>query len=163
MDKKTSTATVINIKSKIFWKRLADSLQREYGVEVGRTTINYSGITRHRSQHDHVTFDAATAVRVRELFAKYGFPEPETWAEFRAAHRYIDKVEEQVDTIKIGYPHIPQVGVDFVRDTYPEVFEAAMFALIGDYKGLATWHSQQGTFERLAREYDEGKDPGKFE
>ncbi|MBC8737119.1 hypothetical protein F6X40_09890 [Paraburkholderia sp. UCT31] len=147
--------TVIDFKSKAFWKELNERF------DCMRTDINYGGITRHMSAAnqtagDEITLDAETGPAVKELFPRYGFPgEPKTWAEFRAVHAYIERVEEAVDTFRIGFRNIPQHGIDFLRDKYSDVFAVVMAIVEGDYAKVAAMHKRCRTFQRLVRDYDE--------
>lgn len=159
--------TVIDFESKVFWKQL------ERRFDLLRTDIDYSGITRHASAanqtaSDPITLDATTAAAVHTLFSRYGFPAtPQTWAEFRAVHAYIEQIEEAVDTFRVGYAHIPQHGLNFLRKHYADVFEAVMFILEDDFSKVIALHQSRGTFDTLVADYDEMEelpdpDPDKF-
>jgi hypothetical protein len=158
---------VIDFKSKAFWKQL------EKRFDLLRAEIKYAGITRQESAanqtaSDPITFDAETASAVKALFSKYGFPtEPRTWAEFRAPHAYIERIEEAVDTFRIGFPHIPQLGIEFLRSKYSDVVDVAMLIIEDRYEEVASFHKKRKTYEKLVRNYDElaelpDPDPDRF-
>jgi hypothetical protein len=159
--------TVIDFESKAFWKQL------ERRFDLLRTDIDYAGITRHtaaanETANDPITLEPATATAIRTLFSRYGFPDtPQTWAEFRAVHAYIEQIEEAVDTLRVGYAHIPQHGLNFLRKHYADVYEVVMFILEDDFDKVVAFHQSHGTFERLVADYDEleelpDPDPDKF-
>jgi hypothetical protein len=150
--------TVLDLEGPLFWKKFNDKF------DIGRAHIRYGGITRHLSaanqaHDDPITMDAETAASTEALFSKYGFPgAPKTWVEFRPVHEYIQRIETGVDYYRIGFPHLPELGMEFLRTKYADVFEAAVLVIGGayqDYTKVAALHRKKRTFKRLVKKYDE--------
>ncbi|CAJ6493781.1 Uncharacterised protein [Burkholderia pseudomallei] len=159
-------SNVTDIKDQLFWKKFEDRMKRDHGVDVRHAFISNAGITRllvngdgTSSKDDGIAFDAETSKQVARLFTQYGFPpEPKTWAEYQAPVKYIQRIAEAVDTFRIGYPHIPEHGWEFMRIEYGDIFDAVKLAIEDDYEGLVTRHKRHGTFARLVQEYDGSKE-----
>jgi hypothetical protein len=58
----------------------------------------------------------------------------------------------------VGFRHIPEHGIEFLKTKYSDVFDALMLVLEGDLDKLAAYHRKHKTYERLVRDYDETKE-----
>ncbi|MGF6725220.1 hypothetical protein P3T43_004591 [Paraburkholderia sp. GAS41] len=123
MAKKASN--VINIKSDKFWKQFTNRLKRDRGVIDVLPDLWDSAVTRHISddeqprKSDPITIDGDGALELGQWFSRVGFPMPQTWAEFRAGQWYIGNLLYSLNTLRIGFPHIPKLGVEFIEKQYP--------------------------------------------
>jgi hypothetical protein len=156
-------SNVISIENQMFWKQFKNRLKRERSVIQLEADMWDNGTTRITGDDevlrptDAILF-GETEAEVREWFAKVGFPMPQTWAEFRAGQWYISRLAECIDTVRIGYPHIPKDGFEFVEYRYNYIYEPFVLAIQDDWEGVAAWHKKHRTFAKIVREYDESKE-----
>jgi hypothetical protein len=130
-----------------------------------RSFIDEGGITRHRmaandSPDDRIAMTVGTAMQVREVFEKFGFPgTPTTWREFRAAQIYITEAEAGVEIVMTGLDDCgPQIQLDFLQTYYGPYIQTAVRMLDGDWDDVVAYHRANGVYERIVATYDEFQD-----
>jgi len=148
--------SVADFESKHFWRSL------EHRLELVDTSLPFASIRRYtggaanESSVDRVDLGGARE-RVLTLFTKYGFDEePQTWAELRGNHRYIEDLQTALDTVRIGYRDNVDAGLSFVQSFRPALIDAVRVCVSEGFAGLQKYHRKQGTYRTNAAAYDEG-------
>jgi hypothetical protein len=147
--------SIHDLESKRFWR---DFEKRVFFIDV---SLPFGKIKRYRGgAANESSFDLIELGEAKEsvmaLFSRYGFREPKNWAELRGNHIYILNLESCLDGVRIGYRGDLALGLGFVRDIRPQLCEAVEVCITRGYEGLRGFHSERGTFQKNADEYDEG-------
>ncbi|VWB71009.1 hypothetical protein BLA23254_03316 [Burkholderia lata] len=158
-----TTATVIDLEGYAFWKNVAARLKSENNAMLVTPDVWDEGVIRVTDDDevarktDPVIINE-TRAEVHEWFTRVGFPMPQTWAEYRAGQKYIAELTDALDTVRVGYAHIPQNGVSFIKKQSPRMYEPLVLVLSEGWESVANWHKQQHTFAQIVFEYDESKE-----
>lgn len=147
---------VTDFGSKRFWRSL------EHRLELVDTSLPFASVRRYtggaanESSVDRVDLGVARE-RVLQLFTKYGFAEePQTWAELRGNHRYIEDLQTALDTVRVGYGDNVDAGLSFIQSFRPALVDAVRVCINEGFEGLQKYHREQETYRRNTAAYDEG-------
>lgn len=147
-------ATVIDFKKATYWKQLDKRLGRV------RYDIDYAGVTRVRdgdefSPEDPVRLTAKARAEYKALAQSCALDgEPETWALFRGNELYCERLNRLAAGVRIAPMRTLEESCQVYESMYPGISKPLMMLLTDELEALRTWHNEQGTYERNAREYD---------
>lgn len=148
------------LESRRFWRDFKDRTQH---VDLD---INYEDISRYHdeangpSSDDLISLGKLAEVQVRAVFERYGFPLPTTWAELRANHLFVQRIERARQALLPYAPRHFEAGLHLLRSVYPTVRSEVIAYLRDDLEGLKRHLREKGAFKRNARAYDESGELG---
>lgn len=151
----SKVANKSELESRRFWKDFKDRTQY---VDLD---INYSDITRYHDvargplSADPISLGSEAAVQVRKVFERYGFPMPATWAELRANHLLVQRIEQARQSLLPYAPRHFKAGLHLLRSVYPTVQSEVIAYLRDDLEGLKRHLREKGAFKHNALAYDE--------
>ena len=157
----SAQATVVDeseLEAKRFWR---DFKERTQYVDLD---INYGDITRYydeatgSSGADELSYGKEAKKQVREIFNRYRLPMPATYAELRANHLFLERVEQARHTLLLYAPRQYELGLSTLKTVDRSVEPEVLAYLRDGLDGLVKHLRIHRTFKRNARVYDESEE-----